>query len=219
MVVDGCNINDIIITKHGFDGSMGDACCIMFDACLVKQPYQQARVSIRCKIDVPGLLIAQHVPHRTANYPQLKSKYIDTGKAKLVFREYPLDDRAMAASMLARCVARFATTKAVCCPARKRPRSPKPLHVVRERRGLTNTNGRGLRKKQDEWPNFVVVTTEAPPASAGPTDPPARRTRARSSAGAAPSSSRWSRRARGASRRRPARRGAAARDQRQGASA
>ena len=60
------------------------------------------------------------------------------------------------------------------------------LHVVRERRGLTNTNGRGLRRKRDEWPNFVVVTTEAP-APAAPTDPPARRTRARSSAGAAPS--------------------------------
>ena len=41
--------------------------------------------------------------HNTV-YPQLKTKYIDTGKAKLIFREYPLDDRAMAASMLARCV-------------------------------------------------------------------------------------------------------------------
>ena len=35
--------------------------------------------------------------------PQLKTKYIDTGKAKLIFREFPLDDLAMAASMLARC--------------------------------------------------------------------------------------------------------------------
>lgn len=41
------------------------------------------------------------------------------------------------------------------------PAAP-PLHVVRERRGLTNTNGRGLRKKRDEWPNFVVVTTNPP---------------------------------------------------------
>ena len=41
--------------------------------------------------------------HNTV-YPQLKTKYIDTGKARLIFREYPLDDRAMAASMLARCV-------------------------------------------------------------------------------------------------------------------
>ena len=35
--------------------------------------------------------------------PQLKKEYIDTGKAKLVFIDYPLDGRAMLASMLARC--------------------------------------------------------------------------------------------------------------------
>ena len=35
--------------------------------------------------------------------PKLKEKYIDTGKAKLVFREFPLDNLAAAASMLARC--------------------------------------------------------------------------------------------------------------------
>jgi len=38
-------------------------------------------------------------------YPKVKEKYIDTGKAKLVFREYPLDNVATAVSMLARCVA------------------------------------------------------------------------------------------------------------------
>lgn len=37
------------------------------------------------------------------------------------------------------------------------------LQVVRERRGLTNTNGRGLKKKLDEWPNFVVVTNDPSP--------------------------------------------------------
>ena len=33
----------------------------------------------------------------------IKEKYIDTGKVKLIFREFPLDNRAMAAAMLARC--------------------------------------------------------------------------------------------------------------------
>ena len=37
-------------------------------------------------------------------YPKLKEKYIDTGKAKLIFREFPLDNIAAAVSMLARCV-------------------------------------------------------------------------------------------------------------------
>jgi len=36
-------------------------------------------------------------------YPHLKSEYIDTGKVFYVFREYPLDPVASAASMLARC--------------------------------------------------------------------------------------------------------------------
>ncbi len=35
--------------------------------------------------------------------PTLKEKYIDTGKAKLLFREFPGDPRAAAAFMLARC--------------------------------------------------------------------------------------------------------------------
>lgn len=35
--------------------------------------------------------------------PTLKEKYIETGKVKLIFREFPLDPRAYAASMLARC--------------------------------------------------------------------------------------------------------------------
>jgi protein-disulfide isomerase len=36
--------------------------------------------------------------------PKLKEKYIDTGKARLVFRDFPLDNIAAAVSMLARCV-------------------------------------------------------------------------------------------------------------------
>lgn len=36
-------------------------------------------------------------------YRQLKEKFIDTGKARLIFREFPFDDLALAAFMLARC--------------------------------------------------------------------------------------------------------------------
>jgi protein-disulfide isomerase len=37
-------------------------------------------------------------------YPKLKAKYIDTGKARMIFRDFPLDNVAVAVSMLARCV-------------------------------------------------------------------------------------------------------------------
>src|SRR5213082_1614885 len=35
--------------------------------------------------------------------PKLKEKWIDTGKAKLVLRDYPLDEPALRAAMIARC--------------------------------------------------------------------------------------------------------------------
>jgi len=35
--------------------------------------------------------------------PELKTKYIDTGKVRMVFREFPFDPRAEAGFMLARC--------------------------------------------------------------------------------------------------------------------
>jgi protein-disulfide isomerase len=43
--------------------------------------------------------------HKTT-YPALKEKYIDTGKVRFIFREFPLDELAVAASMLARCSAK-----------------------------------------------------------------------------------------------------------------
>jgi protein-disulfide isomerase len=39
-------------------------------------------------------------------FPKLKTEYIDTGKVRYVFREFPLDIKAAAGSMLARCIAK-----------------------------------------------------------------------------------------------------------------
>lgn len=39
-------------------------------------------------------------------FPKIKSEYIDTGKVRFIFREFPLDQVALAASALARCVAK-----------------------------------------------------------------------------------------------------------------
>lgn len=39
-------------------------------------------------------------------FPELKKAYIDTGKVRFIFREFPLDQVALAASALARCVAK-----------------------------------------------------------------------------------------------------------------
>jgi protein-disulfide isomerase len=39
-------------------------------------------------------------------FPMLRSRYIDTGKIRFVFREFPLDLKAAGASMVARCIAK-----------------------------------------------------------------------------------------------------------------
>jgi protein-disulfide isomerase len=40
--------------------------------------------------------------HETV-YPELKKRYVDTGKVRYIFREFPLDPLAAGAAMLARC--------------------------------------------------------------------------------------------------------------------
>jgi protein-disulfide isomerase len=50
-------------------------------------------------------LTCPHCAHFDAEVlPQVKTAYIDTGKAKLVFRDFPLDGIAVKAAMLARCM-------------------------------------------------------------------------------------------------------------------
>ncbi|URQ74247.1 MAG: DsbA family protein [Candidatus Ochrobactrum gambitense] len=62
------------------------------------------------KADAPVTIIeyasltCPHCADFTINtFPKIKEKYIDTGKARMIFREFPFDPRATAAFMLARC--------------------------------------------------------------------------------------------------------------------
>jgi protein-disulfide isomerase len=49
-------------------------------------------------------MTCSHCAHFTlTTFPQLKEKYIDTGKVRFVFREFPFDPIAAGAFMLARC--------------------------------------------------------------------------------------------------------------------
>lgn len=50
-------------------------------------------------------MTCSHCAHfHTTTFPELKTKYIDTGKVRFIFREFPFDDVAVAAFMLARCL-------------------------------------------------------------------------------------------------------------------
>jgi protein-disulfide isomerase len=53
-----------------------------------------------------------HCAHfQETTFPELKKRYIDTGKVRYIFREFPLDSLAAAAFMLARCAGETDKTK------------------------------------------------------------------------------------------------------------
>src|SRR5258708_6955066 len=51
-------------------------------------------------------LTCPHCAHfQGAEFPNIKKKYIDTGKIRWVLRDFPLDSQALAATLIVRCVA------------------------------------------------------------------------------------------------------------------
>ncbi len=56
-------------------------------------------------IEYSSMTCSHCASFHTGTLPKLKEQYIDTGKVKFIMREFPLDNLAGAASMLARCVA------------------------------------------------------------------------------------------------------------------
>jgi len=84
------------------------------DPVVAQEPVPQAKPFtgdiVLGKADAPVTMIeyaSMTCPHCAAFHenvlPALKQKYIDTGKLKLIFREFPLDGVALRASMMARC--------------------------------------------------------------------------------------------------------------------
>jgi len=72
------------------------------------------------KADAPVTIVeyaSMTCPHcanfAKTTFPALKTKYIDTGKVRFIFREFPLDELAVAVSMIARCAATDKATKTV----------------------------------------------------------------------------------------------------------
>jgi protein-disulfide isomerase len=54
-------------------------------------------------IEYASLTCGHCANFHTRTFPALKEKYIDTGKVRMIFREFPLDPLSTAASMMARC--------------------------------------------------------------------------------------------------------------------
>ena len=70
------------------------------------------------KADAPVTIVeyasmtCPHCAHfQETTFPELKKRYIDTGKVRYIFREFPLDNLAAAAFMLARCAGELDSSK------------------------------------------------------------------------------------------------------------
>lgn len=61
---------------------------------------ENAKVTI---VEYASMTCGHCMAFHTKVFPELKKKYVETGKVRFIFREFPLDPRAFAASMLARC--------------------------------------------------------------------------------------------------------------------
>jgi protein-disulfide isomerase len=99
----------VFFVKRGADTYDPDAAKKDPDIAELMKPGELPDMSIG-SADAPNVIVeyaSMTCPH-CAQYdkvvfPEFKTKYIDTGKARLIFREFPLDGLAARASMLARC--------------------------------------------------------------------------------------------------------------------
>jgi protein-disulfide isomerase len=117
----------LIITRRAFTAALsltGLAVLAGFSPLrLISEAMAQAASDIAKPVSLPDMALgpanatvtiteyaSMTCPHCAAFnetvFPKIKSAYIDTGKVRYVFREFPLDIKAVGGSMLARCIAK-----------------------------------------------------------------------------------------------------------------
>ena len=90
---------------------------------LVSEAFAQSAADVAKPVSLPDMALgpkdaavtiteyaSMTCPHCAAFneqvFPKIKKEYIDTGKVRYIFREFPLDIKAAAGSMLSRCIAK-----------------------------------------------------------------------------------------------------------------
>ena len=117
----------MIITRRAFTAALsltGFAALIGLSPLhLISQAFAQSAADVAKPVSLPDMAIgpadakvtvtefaSMTCPHCAAfnaeTFPKIKAEYIDTGKIRYIFREFPLDIKAAAGSMLARCIAK-----------------------------------------------------------------------------------------------------------------
>ncbi len=101
----------------------------------VYKEYVQGNPKAKVTVIEYASLTCPHCAHfAQEDYPKLKAEYIDTGKIKFVFRDFPLDGMAMGAALLARCAPNDRGKTMVEMMFKNQNewmRSEKPLEVLR----------------------------------------------------------------------------------------
>jgi len=76
-----------------------------FAADAVYKEFVQGNLKAKVTVIEYASLTCPHCAHfMQEEYPKLKKEYIDTGKIKFIYRDFPLDNLAMGAAVLSRCV-------------------------------------------------------------------------------------------------------------------
>ncbi|MET0720705.1 MAG: DsbA family protein [Tardiphaga sp.] len=117
----------MIITRRDFTAALaltGAAAAIGLSPLqLISEAFAQSAADVAKPVSLPDMAIgpkdaavtvteyaSMTCPHCAAFtetvFPKIKEAFIDTGKIRFVFREFPLDIKAAAGSMLARCIAK-----------------------------------------------------------------------------------------------------------------
>jgi len=102
-----------------------------------------------------------------ATFPDLKRKYIDTGKVRFILREFPLDPLAMAGFMLARCAGddkRNAIVDLLFAQQKNWAFTDKPLEALAtllKQTGMSQNSFEACLKKQDLYDKIAKVHDRA----------------------------------------------------------
>ncbi|MGN6462797.1 MAG: DsbA family protein [Pseudolabrys sp.] len=95
-------------------------------------------------------MTCSHCAHfQKTTFPELKKRYIDTGKVRYVLREFPLDPVAAAAFMLARCAAQTGDK-----------RDPAKYYMVVDTFFETQSTWAFVQKPSDVLPNMKKVSKQ-----------------------------------------------------------
>jgi protein-disulfide isomerase len=122
----------LIITRRAFTAALsltGLAALASFSPLrLIGQAFAQSAADVAKPVSLPDMALgpadakvtiteyaSMTCPHCAAFnadvFPKIKAEFVDTGKIRYIFREFPLDIKAAAGSMLSRCIANGDATK------------------------------------------------------------------------------------------------------------